>query len=377
MAGHTLRFCLALSHGRWTDAADPRAESERTLAQGVLADEAGLDAVFLSEDPDGWDAFGVLAALARMTERVRLGTGVTNPYLRHPNLLAASVATLDRMSGGRAVLGLGRGQAEWYERAFGMAIGQPLRVLEETIDLLRSWWRAPHRASAHAWPDADPFFPIDDWERGVAPVQSAVPIYLAAVGPKALALSGRLADGLILNDLASPAFVERAVGEMRRAAEAAGRDPAGFHVLLRGGITVTDHPEPILERRKATIATIHALPGMERLLETPGFDTERIIAEVRRAMRTEETLARGGGFADLRRAGDLDAAKAAIPTELVAQLALVGSVADLRGRLEHLASLGVTHAFLSPPRPGETAEEIVKTVADLTPVHPIRTIETS
>ncbi len=367
MTSAPLRFCLALTHGRWAGASDPRAEVARTLAQGRLADEAGLDAILVSEDPDGWDAFAVLSALAGSTERIRLGTGVTNPYLRHPNQIAAAVSTLDRLSGGRAFLGLGRGQAEWYARSFGMATGKPLAVLEETVELLRAWFQPPHRANGHGVSGQPPHFPIDDWERGVGPLQENLPIYLAAVGPKALALTGRIADGLIINDLASPAFIGRAIADMRREAEAAGRDGSTLAVFLRGGITTTDKPEPILERRKTTIAMIHALPGMEPLLETPGFDHEAIIAEVRRHMRTGEILARGGGFADLRRAGDLEAAKAVIPTELVARLALVGPARELRERLGTLAELGVTHVFLSPPGPSVSADDLAKTMATLTP----------
>ncbi len=176
MAALPLRFCLALTPGRWAGASDPEAEVARTLAQGQLADAAGLDAILVSEDPDGWDAFAVLSALARSTERIRLGTGVTNPYLRHPNLIAASVSTLDRLSGGRAFLGLGRGQTEWYSRAFGMSTGKPLAVLEETVDLLRSWFQAPHRATGHGVSGESPHFPVEDWGRVVNPVQAHLPI---------------------------------------------------------------------------------------------------------------------------------------------------------------------------------------------------------
>src|SRR5687767_12752219 len=104
-----LRYCLELSHGEWTRG-DPAAKVARTLERIRIADAAGFDSVWLTEDPDGWDAFALLGAVARQTERIRLGTGVTNPFLRHPNLIASSVATLDRLSAGRAFLGLGRGQ---------------------------------------------------------------------------------------------------------------------------------------------------------------------------------------------------------------------------------------------------------------------------
>ncbi len=82
----------------------------------------------------------MLGAMARETTRVRLGTGVTNPYLRHPALLAASSSTLDLVSGGRSFLGLGRGQEEWYREALGIPVGKPTRALRETFDLLDQWW---------------------------------------------------------------------------------------------------------------------------------------------------------------------------------------------------------------------------------------------
>jgi hypothetical protein len=91
---------------------------------------------------------------------------------------------------------------------------------------------------------------------------------------------------------------------------------------------------------------VHALPGMERLLETPEFDVAGIVRNVRQAMKTEEILERGGGFPDLRREGDLAAARRAIPTELVAHLAAVGPLPVVRDRLKTLIELGATHIFL-------------------------------
>src|SRR5690606_28261068 len=145
--------------------------------------------------------------------------------------------------------------------------------------------------------------------RVTGPVQERLPIYLAAVGPQALSVGARYADGIIFNDLASVTFMERSIREVRAAAGAAGRDPDALRFFARSAVTISDDPGAIYERRKATVAMIHALPGMERLLETPGFDTDAMIAEVRRVMRTNEVLARGGNFPELRDAGDLDAAR--------------------------------------------------------------------
>src|SRR5215216_982912 len=129
-----MRFSLELSHHLWTRDRDEQAP-QRTLDVARAADAAGIEAIWASEDPEGWDAFAILSAIAAVTERARLGISVTSPYPRHPNSLAASVATLDRLSGGRAILGLGRGQAQWQRDALGSHIGEPLTVLEETIAL--------------------------------------------------------------------------------------------------------------------------------------------------------------------------------------------------------------------------------------------------
>src|SRR5690606_7517826 len=133
--------------------------ADRTIRMIEAADQADLDSVWVSEDPDGWDAFAVLSAATWTTRHIRLGTGVTNPYLRHPNLLSMSVSTLDRLSGGRAFLGLGRGQPEWYRESLGIPTGSPLRALEATIRLLHQWWLPPHRAHSHSGIE------VNDWAR--------------------------------------------------------------------------------------------------------------------------------------------------------------------------------------------------------------------
>lgn len=333
-----MRFCLSLSHHGWTAGAS-RAAVERTFETIRTADEAGFDSVWMTEDPDGWDAVAVLAAAARETKQIRLGTGVTNPFMRHPNLIAASVATLDRLSGGRAFLGLGRGQPEWYRTALGMEVDSPLSALESTIDLLNQWWRPPYRAIG-----TEPF-PVKGWERSVFPRETP-PIYLAATGAKALALAGRQTDGVRFNELASLSFLRDAIGTVRDAAAGAGRDPSSLMFFAHPSITVTDDPEALFERKKSFVATVHALPGMERQLRTPGIDVDSVMADVRRHMRTNEVLARGGGFPELRRSGDLEAAKRAIPLELMARLVVAGPVSVVRDRLRDYRDLGITHVFL-------------------------------
>jgi len=366
----SLKFAFDAAPGQWSAARRRGGREavglavERTIALARLADEAGIESIWALEDPDGWDAFAVLGAMARATERVRLGTGVTNPYYRHPALIAASVTTLDHLSDGRAFLGIGRGQAEWYDRALGIPVGKPARALGEAFELLDQWWSPGMRAASAE--DATEFA-VDGWERVIRPLQEHVPIYLAAVGPLALKLAGRHADGVLFNDLSSLTYMERSIATVRDAARAAGRRPDRLAFYARSSVTITDDPEALYERRKSTVATIHALPGMERLLESPGFDTERVIADVRAAMRTDQILGDGGGFPDLARGGDLEAAKRAIPDDLMRELVVAGTVPEVRERLRDLEAIGVTHVFLARPGPAATADSVRELIASLTP----------
>jgi 5,10-methylenetetrahydromethanopterin reductase len=355
-----LAFALDAGPGEWVAArkdgpASYRRTVDRTIELARIAEQAGISSFWALEDPDGWDAFAVLGAVARATDRLRLGPGVTNPYYRHPSLIAASVATLDALSDGRAFLGFGRGQAEWYQRALGIHVGKPLRALGEAIDLFRQWWTPPSEASSPA--DATEFR-VDAWKRGIAPIQPHIPIYLAAVGPQALRLAGRKADGVLFNDLASRQFLRDAVDAVRAAATGAGRDPASLRFIARAAVTITGDPEAVYERRKATVAIIHALPGMDRLLATPGYDIDAIIGEVRQVMRTDAVLARGGAFADLRAAGDLDAARRAIPTDLMRELVIAGPADEVRMRLAELQGIGITDVVLAQPGPDATVESL-------------------
>jgi 5,10-methylenetetrahydromethanopterin reductase len=348
-----MRFALDLSHHAWTRGDAARAPTH-ALEMARAADAGGIDAIWANEDPEGWDAFAVLSAVATVTSRAALGTGVTNPYGRHPNMLAASVATLDRLSHGRAILGLGRGQPEWHRDALGVDTGAPLAVLGETIALLREWWRPPLRASS----PAGAHFAVRDWERVVHPLQESVPIYLAAAGPLALTLAGSLADGVIFNILTSEDALREAIPRVRDAATKAGRDPRAFAFVLRTSVMVVEDPigeRKALDRAKTLLALIATLPGMGQLVRTEGFDVPAILREVKTVLHTEEILAAGGGFPALRRQGDIAGAREAIPDELIRRLAIVGSLPDVRARLRNLAAIGVTHVSVAPPREATSA----------------------
>jgi alkanesulfonate monooxygenase SsuD/methylene tetrahydromethanopterin reductase-like flavin-dependent oxidoreductase (luciferase family) len=346
-----MHFCLTIDHGEWRTG-NPSTRIDRTLAYARLADLAGFDSLWLNEDPDGWDGFAVLGALAMETRHVRLGTGVTNIYHRNPNLIAASVSTLDQLSNGRAFLGIGRGQPEVYANAFGLDVSRPLDAVEQAIGQLRQWWTPPFAASLEIG---------SPWSRTVGPL-TMPPVYIAAAGPRALGLAGRVADGVLFNELTTPEYIEWAVSRVREAASQSGRDPGDLVFFVNPAVMVTENPLPVLERKKAFMASVHALPGMDRLLMTSEWDVPAIMNEVRRHMRTEEILSRGGLFAEMRQLGNLDAAKAAIPTGLVDNASAIGPLPVVREKLARFIAAGATHVFLDRrglPEDAESARELL------------------
>jgi alkanesulfonate monooxygenase SsuD/methylene tetrahydromethanopterin reductase-like flavin-dependent oxidoreductase (luciferase family) len=338
-----MRIAIEVTPHRWSPPAPGMETTRRVLDAIVAAEQAGFDAVWASEDPDSWDAIAILSAAAVQTERISLCTGVVNPIYRHPALMAASISTLDRLSGGRAMLGLGRGQTEWYEHSLGIPANNPVGRLEEAIELLRQWWSPPHTASS------DGPIGVSDWERQFGPLQPHLPILLAAAGPKAIQVAARLADGVIFNELTSIQVMTRIIADVRAAAVAAGRDPDSLRFVARPGLVVTNDPAPAIARKKRGIALINTLPGMDRLLLTDGFDVEGIIDAARRAMKTEEIVKAGGAFAELRREGDLATACAAIPDDFVSELAMIGPIEHVRSRLDRLREIGISEIVIMRP----------------------------
>jgi probable F420-dependent oxidoreductase len=188
---------------------------ERTLALTRQAEAAGFthgwlfDTHVLFREP-----YPLLTLMAGVTERMRLGTCVTNPATREPSVTASALATLDDISGGRMDLGIGRGDSA--RRVLGKA-PVTLADTEQAIQVIRALVAGEHAT----YEGADLHFSwTDGW---------TLPVWVAGYGPMALAMSGRVADGVILQ-LADPDLIRWFVGQVREAASAAGRDPASIKV---------------------------------------------------------------------------------------------------------------------------------------------------
>ncbi len=193
----------------------PDHTAQRTVALTRQAEAAGFTYGWLFDSHVLWqEVYPLLTLMAINTQRMRLGTCVTNPATREPSVTASALATLDLISDGRMDLGIGRGDSA------RRVLGKPpttMKSLEEAIELIRDLVEG----RTHRFEEADLHLPWSgSWK---------LPIWVAGYGPMALALTGRVADGLILQ-LADPDLVRWLAGMLRDAAASAGRDPASIRI---------------------------------------------------------------------------------------------------------------------------------------------------
>lgn len=193
----------------------PDHSSARTIALTRQAEAAGFAYGWLFDSHVLWkEVYPLLTLMALNTERMRLGTCVTNPATREPTVTASALATLDEISDGRMDLGIGRGDSA------RRVLGKPpttMRTLEEAIGLIRDLVEG----RAHEWEGTEVRLPwTGSWR---------LPVWVAGYGPMALSMTGRVADGLILQ-LADPDLIRWMAGMMHAAARAAGRDPDSISI---------------------------------------------------------------------------------------------------------------------------------------------------
>jgi 5,10-methylenetetrahydromethanopterin reductase len=216
LAGSTLRHI----DGRWVRAAVP---FEDLAASVALAEETGYESLWVP-DHGVWDPFTLLGALAPRTGRIGLATGVVTLAARRPAEIAAAALTLDRVSGGRAILGVGSGP----ERRIAVVAGG-----------------------------------LEELGRAVG---EAVPRYLGALGPSMVELAGRAADGVVLN-WCPPERVVRARREVARGAEATGRDPAEVTVAVYVRACLGHDADHALAALTEAAEVYAAIPAYRRQLQ--------------------------------------------------------------------------------------------------------------
>ena len=238
---------------------------DSALARVERAEELGYESVFVTHIT-GRDSITLLTGYACRTSRVRLGTGVIPIYARTPCNMAQSFATLDELSGGRAIAGLGVSHKPVVEHWFGQSIDKPLAEMREYVAILRAILRGEDPPQGEKFRTA---FHLSGWEP-----RADMPIYLAGLSPGMLRLSGEIADGVVLW-LCNPNYIrDIVVPTVAEGRAKAGRDPDGFDIVAAVPSSVTDDPDAARERLRGELVPYFGLPYYRAMLERSGLDPD-------------------------------------------------------------------------------------------------------
>ncbi len=277
-----------------------------------------------------FDAVTAIAAVASHTQRVRLGTAVTDPHRRHPMQLAQTFLTLDHLAPGRIVCGLGSGERENLE-PYGIEADQPVSRLEEALAVVQLLWNENGPVSFEGR-----FFRLRDAVLGLRPGPAGPPpIWLAAHGPRTLDLAARYADGWLPTFLPLEDY-RRLLAQLRDRLLAHGRDLETFTPAMYAPVVLADSHD-----------------ATHRLLATPLLRALALIqpASVFEEQGTTHPLGKGAsGFHDFipSRLGRRDALELLdrVPAAVAESATLHGTAEEVAEQLQHYHAAGLQHVVL-------------------------------
>jgi len=311
-----------------------------------IAEEHGFESVWVAESRLARDAIVPVTAIATDTCRIKVGAGVINTWTRNAALIAQTFATLDELSFGRVMLGLG---AWWDPLAWKVGIERrkPLRCMREYVEVIRRLFRM------ETVDYEGEFVKMRgvrlDVLHGAGEKPRNIPIYIGATGFKMMELAGEIADGVLLNYLVSPEYNRKALEHLRRGAEKAGRK---LEEIDRPQLVATSMYEDAEKAVKLAKKHVTMTLGQQPHIMKASGVKEDLINEVREAM---------GGWP--AKPGGIEKAMELVPDEVVRMITASGTPEDVEKKLREYLEAGCTAPLILPL--SGNVEYIVKSLSEL------------
>jgi 5,10-methylenetetrahydromethanopterin reductase len=293
------------------------------------AEAAGFDAVWQADSRLVRDAVVPMAAFAATTERIRVGSGVVDCWTRNPARLAATFSTLDDLAPGRIVLGIG---AWWDPLAakVGIQRRRPLTVMREIVEAVRALL-ANQTVTYHG-----EYVHLDGVELDYVYQERRpkhVPIYIGATGPQMMALTGEIADGVVLNYLVSPGYNDRAMEQLAEGAARAGRSVDDLDRPQLVVCSLDDDRSTALDN--ARLLVTQYLGQQPHIMKASGVPQELLddIAGVLTWPATHDEVV---------------AASRYVPDEVVQMICAAGTADECRAKVAEYVAAGCTTPILYP-----------------------------
>jgi probable F420-dependent oxidoreductase len=296
-----------------------------------LAETLGYESAWVAEGHGG-DQFAVLSACAAQTSKILLGTSITSVFVRTVPTIAMAAATVDAISAGRFILGVGSSHRVQVELEHGMPYSKPLTRVRESVAAIRALLR-DGRVSY-----AGETVRIEGFDLWFTPFRPAIPIYLSAVFPKMTTLCGEIADGVILtrSTLATAAQVRERLTE---GAKRAGRDPSGIAVTSLLPTAVGASRKEALDLLRPGLAFYAGFfPRYNRMMAEHGFRDE------------------AAAIATAWARGDREAAERSVSDALIDATSVAGTPDQCRERIAAYRRSGIDLPILSPFARGPDAK---------------------
>lgn len=318
--------------------------TSKLVALGKLAEQLGYTALWYTDLRFAHDCFIGLAAIAAATERIKLGPGVVDPYSRHPSAIASSIATLDEMSGGRAILGLGIGGNGLKE--LGIERRLPVAAMREAVAMIRALLGGEEYAAEGKVVSLGPA------KLGIKPVQRHIPIYFATHGAQITKLAGEVADGVLIANTLNPTAFNFYVTQLEAGMAKAARPAGSVDLGLRVEACIADDDEAAFAvmRKRVTSRVLTQYPHWE-YLDAIGIQLPDAIVEI--AKRPDRAKAVGE-------------AEGLMPRAVVESMVIAGNPERCAEQLARGLSPSIRHLTMRPHAvPGQDVSDVVRAFAEV------------
>jgi len=310
-------------------------EREDIVKRVQVADDLGVESVWVAE-AWGRDAFSILTQLALSTKKIGLGTAIVNVFSRTPAVLAMTFGTLDELSGGRAIIGLGSSGANVIEHWHGVKFEKPATRLREYVAIINMIMRRQKLMY-----DGKIFNLQRGFTMQFPTIRQHIPVYIASITPKSIVQTGEIADGWIPIYWPKDKLAE-GIGLLMEGAQKAGKSRADITVAPSLVVQFTDEGDPETARMQARAPIAFYVGRMGtfyyEMLTRNGFGEE--VEKIREAWANRD--ARG--------------AAAAVSDRMLDQTAIVGPLDRCAEELDERRALGVDLPII--PMPGRDATEM-------------------
>ncbi|MFX1317874.1 MAG: 5,10-methylenetetrahydromethanopterin reductase [Promethearchaeota archaeon] len=295
----------------------------QTTALGILAEKYGFDFCWITDHFNNRSVYIILSLLANYTDQIMLGPGVTNPYLINPVQTASTIMSLDNLSGGRAVLGIGAGDKITLN-LLGIERDKPLSAVKESAQIFRTIFDTGK---------------IKDFEGEVFSVEKAkvafektgeIPIYIGAQGPKMLQLAGSMGQGVLIN-ASHPADFKYAMTQIKKGINEVNRKLSDVDIAAYASVSVDKKIENATKAATPVVAFIVAgSPSV--VLKRHGISSESV-----------KPLAKALGK------GDFPTAFGAVTDEMLEAFCIRGTPDECTEKIKALEKVGITQFVFGSP----------------------------